>query len=598
MSTDNQVTTRSRASLQHERLIKRVDVFLKNHTVGNVILSAARTLLEQYPVNEGMPTPAEVYTFLQSMMPSPEIIFTREYFQAPMFPIATLRDVAKFYGCGDLTQSRLTRINPPSSGSQKESCITHAWIATLLNCNEEETVSAVKAYLTTRSSPSYLTQPSPPQTAQPIQGAQLSRNPTDGDNSQAQTSQVNGNRNPGLNSESALRQLESFNTPDDDSRNAESSGATAGASGSVRDRSYDMDDSRKSTNVLKFFQNSLFDGSFMQSIEETLQNYEICAQQHKLSPRQMATFFVNAFCGPARTFFIEQTKGKNLSFEQMAKLMKTEYNANARQLRALRALENARLAVYLAKKRPMSTAVGLDHLVNLVHKLTPQCPQQFRFEANKISFLRKAVLGFTWAKDPIKNIVTSKFSFNAFVTALHESLQLEEEEAAERTVIEDNTVNPKTYYQRYGRHPKYVRKHQDRSITFEESRKRGLCHSCHEKWSPKHKCRPGAIRNHVRNRITQGDSPVHIVHDLVTALETNPHDHEQELGAEEACSGEHSAKICHGTDPDNTLSEFDGLTNGGSQHEYNLAEEADQAILTNYVSPRIAADFREGGSPE
>ncbi len=86
---------------------------------------------------------------------------------------------------------------------------------------------------------------------------------------------------------------------------------------------------------------------------------------------------------------------------------------------------------------------GLTKLVEHIERLVPQCPPGFRSNENKIRFLRKAVLGFDWALVPIRNIVSHRYKFNAFVTALHESLQLATElKGANATAFQTRVAEP------------------------------------------------------------------------------------------------------------------------------------------------------------
>ena len=116
-----------------------------------------------------------------------------------------------------------------------------------------------------------------------------------------------------------------------------------------------------------------------------------------------------------------------MSFEKMAKIMVDEYNSDSRQLQVQGMLETLRSERYMAEKEISSHSDGLTKIISLIERLTPQCQPQFRSDSNKINYLRKAVLGFKWAMTPVGNIVTARYSFNGFVTALREHLQLEAE---------------------------------------------------------------------------------------------------------------------------------------------------------------------------
>lgn len=64
------------------------------------------------------------------------------------------------------------------------------------------------------------------------------------------------------------------------------------------------EDTRKATPVTSFFSTSKFTGADDQSVAKLLQDYEICAQQQRLTLSQKASYFINALNGSARDFFV------------------------------------------------------------------------------------------------------------------------------------------------------------------------------------------------------------------------------------------------------------------------------------------------------
>ena len=222
----------------------------------------------------------------------------------------------------------------------------------------------------------------------------------------------------------------------------------------------DTYDSRKATNVFQYFKDNKFTGDISQSIELSIRDYNVCARQHNLTTKQKADFFINVLADPARTFFFNNADD-NMIFDEMARMMIREYNSDARQLQVQGRLDTLRLDKCMAEHQITSHSEGLTKIVDLIERLTPQCQPQFRSGANKISYLRKAVLGFNWAMVPIGNIITAKYSFNSFVTALREHLQVENEVSLSNSSAVGSfkeTLNG-TFHQRYGRHPKQVRKY-------------------------------------------------------------------------------------------------------------------------------------------
>lgn len=66
----------------------------------------------------------------------------------------------------------------------------------------------------------------------------------------------------------------------------------------------------------------------------------------------------------------------------------------------------------------IDTEKRLTTLVENINVLTPQDPPGFRSDDNKKRILSKVVLSVLWAYTPISQMITAKFTFNRFVTAV------------------------------------------------------------------------------------------------------------------------------------------------------------------------------------
>lgn len=187
--------------------------------------------------------------------------------------------------------------------------------------------------------------------------------------------------------------------------------------------------------------------------------------------------------------------------------MINEYNRDARKHQIKGTLDTLRLGKFMAEHEISSPSTGLTRLVNHIEDLSPQSPPHARTEGNKIECLRKAVRGYKWSDAVVRSVVSSNYTFNGFVTALREDIQVENDISLLSTEIRMAEMD--TLHQRNGRNPRHVQKHEhsqnerqgrsDRphSRSFEESRKRNECPKCGAQWSPRYRCAPGAIRNHV-----------------------------------------------------------------------------------------------------
>lgn len=101
-----------------------------------------------------------------------------------------------------------------------------------------------------------------------------------------------------------------------------------------------------------------------------------------------------------------------------------------------------------------------------IERLTMQCLSNFRSDGNKIRYLQGAFIGYELVDSPIRNIVINRYKLNAFITALHEILQLSiylksTHPQASWTIITEYAEEEEAaaLFTKYGRHPRDARKH-------------------------------------------------------------------------------------------------------------------------------------------
>ena len=224
------------------------------------------------------------------------------------------------------------------------------------------------------------------------------------------------------------------------------------------------------------------------------------------------------------------------------------------------------------------------------------------------------LVGHSWSKTPISNIVTAQYSFNGFITALREHMQLEEEiqsVSGRPTSIRHSHAND-TFVQQYGRNLKYVQKYPPQreyrgtqllnaerakndpssGRTFEESRRWNECHKCRVPWRPGHRCKSGSIRHQVRQRLNNSDSAVHIMSELVSGLEgeldqdpPGPTNGSDTRNQEYEDSGLH---VYFGDNPDETYL-FDSSTSDVAPGGTTPVEKADHGWYTHHLSSSMTS---------
>ena len=624
--------TRSQAQVQaqeralYDRLLRRATTVRPSDAVATVLASVAKTTLELYPLETTERPPRnEIRSLMTSLLPAPAEIFTESFIRSPLFPVFLLRDVASLYGCGATDITFANSLNLTTHELTNDNIMAHVWFAYFAGCDSTTAREVVECYKRTKGSASMpftrraeMHAGGMRATSQPPPNVGISRQqqitqvvPRQGDSLQNMgpaDTQQHGMRNTSPGSVHPQSTSQSHGQDPQLVGNQPGENGQAPPDGPSPHSPEDYDDYRKANYVHQYFKDRKFTGEITQSIHLLIRDYSVCARQHRLSRAQLADYFVNVLEGPARTFFFNNARN-DMSFDDMAEMMVKEYNSDARQLQVQGTLEILRLDKYMTEHEITDVSDGLTKIVNLIENLTPQCQPQFRSDSNKIVYLRKAVLGHEWAKGPISNIISSRYSFNGFVTALRESIQLQNELSLVTTTPDATHISSleDTHYQQYGRLPKFVRKHNgpqrnNRSLSrgasrrqfsrsFEESRRRSECHKCGEHWHPGHRCRSGAIRDYVRERLKSGEASVHIVSDLVSGLEgelAEQVEREGEDVIEKDSKGDGDEIAIRFQEPTSELALFDLRTTKDEAWDTKVIEEIDKEQFSTHLSASMA----------
>ena len=140
----------------------------------------------------------------------------------------------------------------------------------------------------------------------------------------------------------------------------------------------------------------------------------------------MSRFFVNALADPPGQFFLTHCS-PSMPLNQMVSQMRRHYNSDTSQLQLKSEIDSLSLPVFMRKQQLPDISTGLFRSVDHISALAPQLPHVFGDDTHKTRYLRQAVMGYTWAQQPIYQLTASRYTFVQFVTALDESLQLQDE---------------------------------------------------------------------------------------------------------------------------------------------------------------------------
>lgn len=102
-----------------------------------------------------------------------------------------------------------------------------------------------------------------------------------------------------------------------------------------------------------------------------------------------------------------------------------EYNYPVRQARVKNFLNSLRVHDYIADK--VDAAMALAKVYKLILKLSRQVPASHRGDAHRIEFLRRAVIGYDWSREPLSRVATNGLTFQQLYGELEAAVHLDKD---------------------------------------------------------------------------------------------------------------------------------------------------------------------------
>lgn len=152
-----------------------------------------------------------------------------------------------------------------------------------------------------------------------------------------------------------------------------------------------------------------FNGDLGECWLEYVDEYEQISLDYNLTPPQKLQYMHNIVTKDAQRFYIDRVKAYANTFEQAVRMIDEEYNSPVRQARVKNFLSSLRVHDYIRDK--IDAATALAKVYKLILKLSRQVPASHRGDAHRIEFLRRAVIGYNWSREPLSRVATNDLSF-------------------------------------------------------------------------------------------------------------------------------------------------------------------------------------------
>jgi hypothetical protein len=171
-----------------------------------------------------------------------------------------------------------------------------------------------------------------------------------------------------------------------------------------------------------------FSGALGECWSEFISEYLYAAEDYKLNPFQKLQYFHHLLRDNAKRFYTRHIQGNVGSFSEASNLMEQEYNSISRRNRISNHLKSLRITQYVSSH--CNTSDALEKLHVEISKLAPQGPMHYRSEEHRIEYLRSAVIGMSWAREPLSRVNAGGMSYQELFSQLESSIQQERDEKA------------------------------------------------------------------------------------------------------------------------------------------------------------------------
>ena len=351
-SSSGVMLTKSHAAERYSNLVRKIEESspVIENKLDSIFLNLCSATLSMWPLKgsgstfASLPGPRSVLTHIRDQLPSMNSIYTKDYFDTPMFGFAMVYEVCKLYKCASIPPEKLEFLDLSDLEKDGRSIMTHLFIAQFLGLDSSGMHSVLDRHKKTKRFPSLFTPPTPStlddesdkdrvvsfgpneQTPQAAPVTPAGSNPPVRDVTAVNSGGIRED-NPiedavGISQAHLPPLIPSASYPPQEQRTyyilkcPGRSQSKANLSSNPHPEtdvqlalttnpedykqeqsscSREYGDVRKGNWVASHFKNCLFDGDISQAIDHTPRDYENCARQLKLTPTQLNEYFSISF---------------------------------------------------------------------------------------------------------------------------------------------------------------------------------------------------------------------------------------------------------------------------------------------------------------
>lgn len=530
--TDLTIPFTSDQNAKYKRYVRRCNTLTVEDGIAQTLLDTAINWLDYYPMNEeteSIPPQPELFSEFRANLPSTLSLFTTNYFLAPTSTLSILKDIAILYKLPDPTLTP-NNLDMDIFERQNPELQLHLWLASLKHLNIQGQQILINDYrmLNRNKSPSHSPSgntPNPFEEPRSLFGRESGLMPN--------VTRRNRNLDPEPSSEPPPS---SSRPPRPSIQHIPPAIPTQPETPRPEypnPRAPDFNASKNSTTIINYFRDSQFSGNVDESIILTIRDFDNISAQLFLHEEQKALYFPNCFREPAKTFFFMHVSPGD-SYENMAHIMKRQFDNDASRLQVQTRLDSLHLRSFMTRESITDDREGLTSFISLIDKLSQQCMPSFRNDDYRLRILSRGVSSFSWSVSPRSQLLQGQTTYLAFQLSLFATMTLDDENKREDTI--HTPPSPiLTNYGQYGTRPATNRNFNRTTNNYRNQRPaysrqpfstnnrttdRNSCRRCgFIPWKPGHRCAREAIRSHITERLTDGEDPALIMGELVADCE-------------------------------------------------------------------------------
>lgn len=245
--------------------------------------------------------------------------------------------------------------------------------------------------------------------------------------------------------------------------------------GRVGHREYSASNAMSVGKRIGYAQNK-YSGTPNENLHDFIEQYKSVCKDLQLPEPEVRPFLYNLFKDEALRCYHTNVSRQDRNYDHAVKLMMDQFNSLTKQQNVKNELQALTFAGFV-RKAVGNRLLAITSLCAHIESRLPLCPDMWRFETNKVDFLRSAIVSQDWACAVLSR-VNMETKFRKLLSELEAVLQIQEE-AEQRNDDGTQSISSKTNgmkHEIFFTAPRYEKK--IATTVFPDNEKGVICWNC------------------------------------------------------------------------------------------------------------------------